>query len=324
MIPEISIIVPVYNVENYLSRCVDSILFQNFIDFELLLIDDGSVDSSGRICDEYSKADARITVFHTTNEGVSSARNLGLDNAKGKWITFVDSDDWITINYLEQMLNLGITNNVDAVFCNAFMAYENKIVPSIVYKEEQIFSGDEIFKMLLKRQYIRSEVWGKIIRRECVLKKYFKLGIKIGEDLLFLIEIFDNSNCKTFISTDLLYYYFQSNTSAMQSQSFIVDNKKFLLGYLDYKELHPHIGSNYFVENATFIVRTLKLILKKNVLTQSKDTLIMNLLKENFKVSSVNLSINERIYITTLFINPFLCFVILIIENVVRSIIPSR
>ena len=92
--PTISVIVPVYNAEKYLSRCMDSILVQTFTCFELLLVDDGSTDCSGRICDEYAKRDTRIRVIHKENGGVSSARNLGLDNAKGEWICFCDSDDF--------------------------------------------------------------------------------------------------------------------------------------------------------------------------------------------------------------------------------------
>ena len=94
-IPKISVIVPVYNVEQYLPRCIDSILNQTFTDFELLLIDDGSTDGSGAICDEYARKDSRIRVFHKENGGVSSARNLGLYNAKGKYIAFIDADDWV-------------------------------------------------------------------------------------------------------------------------------------------------------------------------------------------------------------------------------------
>lgn len=95
MNPLISIIVPIYNAESTLNRCIDSIINQSFDDWELLLIDDGSKDQSGKICDEYATKDSRIKVFHKENGGVSSARNLGLDNALGKWITFIDSDDKI-------------------------------------------------------------------------------------------------------------------------------------------------------------------------------------------------------------------------------------
>lgn len=100
----ISVIVPVYKVEKYLRRCVDSILAQTYTNFELLFIDDGSPDNSGKICDEYAARDPRVRVFHKPNGGVSSARNLGLDNARGEWIVFVDSDDWVTEDYLADLM----------------------------------------------------------------------------------------------------------------------------------------------------------------------------------------------------------------------------
>src|SRR5690606_22590995 len=101
IMPKVSVIIPVYNTENYLRECLDSILAQTFTDFEVLLINDGSTDSSGKICDEYAEKDSRIKVFHKENGGVSSARNLGLDNAKGEWICFVDSDDEILQDALQ-------------------------------------------------------------------------------------------------------------------------------------------------------------------------------------------------------------------------------
>lgn len=117
--PKVSIIVPVYNVEAYLHRCIDSILAQTFTDWELLLIDDGSPDRSGEICDEYALKDKRIRVFHKKNGGVSSARNFGLNNACGDWTTFVDSDDFLDRTSLSKMLDL--TNHYDSdLFCFKF------------------------------------------------------------------------------------------------------------------------------------------------------------------------------------------------------------
>ena len=103
--PKISVIVPVYNAEKYLRRCIDSILAQTFTDFELLLIDDGSTDSSGKICDEYAKKDRRIRVFHKENGGVSSARNVGLSHLRGNWVYFVDSDDYLSPQHLQNYVN---------------------------------------------------------------------------------------------------------------------------------------------------------------------------------------------------------------------------
>ena len=123
--PKISVIVPVYNVEKYLHKCIDSILVQTFTDFELLLIDDGSTDKSGDICDEYAVKDARVRVFHTENRGVSAARNHGLREASGDWICFVDSDDWVENCYLEYLYCVdGLDENnetVRQVFVGVFL-----------------------------------------------------------------------------------------------------------------------------------------------------------------------------------------------------------
>ena len=102
MKPVISVIIPVYNVEKYIRQCVDSVLEQSYKDFELILVDDGSPDNCPRICDEYARKDSRVHVIHQMNSGVSAARNKGIEHAKGEWISFIDSDDWVDIDYLEK------------------------------------------------------------------------------------------------------------------------------------------------------------------------------------------------------------------------------
>lgn len=123
--PQISIIIPIYNVERYLRQCIDSILAQTFTDFELLLIDDGSPDGCPAICDEYAGKDARIRVFHKQNGGVTSARNKGLDNAKGNWIIYIDGDDWIEPTYVEELYNAAINNEADIAICGFRFVYED-------------------------------------------------------------------------------------------------------------------------------------------------------------------------------------------------------
>lgn len=112
--PKVSVIIPVYNAEKYLRKCLDSVLAQSFADFEVLLINDGSTDGSGKICDDYAQKDARVKVFHKENGGVSSARNLGLDNATGDWIVFVDSDDYVEKNYFE-VINNNLSQEIDVL-----------------------------------------------------------------------------------------------------------------------------------------------------------------------------------------------------------------
>ena len=126
VMPKLSIIVPVYNSEKYLCRCVDSILAQTFTDFELLLIDDGSEDESGNICDEYVVKDSRVRAFHKNNGGVSSARNLGLNKAKGEWIAFIDSDDYVDVSYCYELLRKAQKNDTDIVTCDMFIVKGEK------------------------------------------------------------------------------------------------------------------------------------------------------------------------------------------------------
>lgn len=122
--PKVSVIVPVYKAEAYLYRCVDSLLVQTFTNFEILLIDDGSPDRSGEICDEYARKDTRVRVFHKENGGVSSARNLGLKYAQGEWIAFVDSDDWVESDFLEVFRILSV--DVDMIHCGLQLEQNRK------------------------------------------------------------------------------------------------------------------------------------------------------------------------------------------------------
>lgn len=125
----ISVIIPVYNSEKYLDSCIQSVLSQLDVEFEVLLINDGSTDKSGYICDQYAKQDPRIIVFHSENKGVSSARNLGLLYSRGEWVTFVDSDDTVAPNMLQSLLVAAMAENADIAYCDFNMVYSDKVEP---------------------------------------------------------------------------------------------------------------------------------------------------------------------------------------------------
>lgn len=209
--PKISIIVPVYNVELFLPRCIDSILNQSFVDFELLLIDDGSKDKSGEICDEYADKDDRIRVFHKENGGVSSARNVGLDNARGEWLSFIDGDDEITEGYFNIRQE---HNGIDVIikpYCvvnaEGHVNYHNNEL-NILAEREEIF-----------RYYVRQRnnaLWDKIIKRKTVRTKRFNPNVSIGEDFLFFLSVLPNVKSIAFDDTGS-YRYFLRQGSAMQS-----------------------------------------------------------------------------------------------------------
>ena len=166
--PKISVIVPVYNVQEYLTKCVDSILIQDFRDFELILIDDGSTDQSGLICENYLKMDGRVKVIHKENGGLSDARNVGLDCATGDFVTFIDSDDYIEYNYLERLYNESCNTDADVVICNFYRYYDNANLklPVIYKKSSGLYSSHDILKSLIPDNLIHSYLWNKLWKKD--------------------------------------------------------------------------------------------------------------------------------------------------------------
>ena len=204
--PLVSIIVPVYNAEKYLNRCVDSILSQAMTDFELLLIDDGSKDESGRICDEYAAKDARVRVFHKPNGGVSSARNLGLDNAKGKWITFVDADDRCSCNYLEHLLSK-VDDDTDLIISYAVIC-DSTGEKAEVYPEYRVNATNFERLFVDSDMHWHSSPWAKLYRASIIYENSLRFNemMHIGEDADFLFSFMLITD-KIYVSSDTDYYY---------------------------------------------------------------------------------------------------------------------
>ena len=240
----VSIIVPVYNTKQYLSRCIDSILSQSFTDFELLLIDDGSTDGSGIICDVYAEKDSRIRVFHKENGGVSSARNLGLKEAQGEWICFVDSDDELLPNGL-QIMSDGISNEVDMIMAGYYeFEGETLLMDTSKYGKDGIISRNDALLMIYPSSslvYMGYSV-AKLYRKNLVLRKKlsFDEHIKIKEDTLFVVEYLGGiQNEVCYISTPV-YKYVKSPVGAMGglSQSY---NRNYLTSFDAVVKMNRHV-----------------------------------------------------------------------------------
>ena len=200
--PKISVIVPVYNSEIYLRRCIESILSQTFGDFELLLIDDGSTDLSREICDDYFRSDNRIKVFHKLNEGISLTRQFGLDHAYGDYIQFVDSDDWIEQNMLELMYNQAVQESLDIVGCNFWeVNKDGKKEIKTYYTTKEHFLRDII-----------SGYWGvvwKILVKKDLYKKNkicFQEKINGGEDYVVCVKLLTMADSVRCVDKPLYYY----------------------------------------------------------------------------------------------------------------------
>lgn len=211
----ISIIVPIYNSELYLHKCIDSILNQSFHDWELLLVNDGSIDNSQLICEEYSKSDSRIRVFNKENGGVSSARNIGLKNISGEWVMFVDADDWLANECLELCLKEVRENDLDAV----------QFSHTIVYSD-----GSEVKKyktptpILHPNQYVENGVFnvcagGGLYKASIIIENSlnFPDHLKLGEDQIFVLNFMRNALRIRFLDKPM-YYYYQNDNSAVHNQ----------------------------------------------------------------------------------------------------------
>lgn len=162
-IPKISVICPVYKAEKYLHRCVDSILAQTFTDFELLLIDDGSPDRSGEICDEYAAKDSRVRVFHKENGGVSSARQCGIDNMTGEYSIHSDPDDWVEPTMLEELYKKAKEDNADMVICDYYL--EGKHKTKYIKQEPTSLESEQVLRDLFQR--LHGSLCNKLIRSAC-------------------------------------------------------------------------------------------------------------------------------------------------------------
>ena len=212
--PQISVIVPVYKAEAYLHRCIDSLLAQTFSDFELLLIDDGSPDLSGRICDEYAAQDTRIKVIHKQNGGVGSARQCGLDNATGEYTIHTDPDDWVEPNMLETLYQKAVSENADIVICDYVLEYANQSV----LQSFNLANTDSHFLLNeLVKGKLHGGLWNKLVRRSIIINNNinFTPGLNICEDLIFCIKLMQANVRVCYVKEALYHYDKHSNPNAL-------------------------------------------------------------------------------------------------------------
>lgn len=233
----ISVIVPVYQVENYLNQCIESIIDQTYTNLEIILIDDGSKDNCPQICDEWSIKDKRITVIHKKNGGLSDARNVGLDIAKGKYIAFIDSDDWVDSRYIELLYSSLINSEADISACSIQKVYDaDSVDPYNLNPQLQLATPKEAIKDILYDRRFKTVAWNKLYSEEILAGERFLVG-KIHEDEFFSYKVFDKTKKLVFIDAPL-YKYRQRSGSIMSSPS---------LKHLD--SLDAYLNRIKFLEN---------------------------------------------------------------------------
>lgn len=211
--PLVSVIIPVYKVEPYLRKCLDSIVCQSYTNLEVILVDDGSPDDCPQICDEYAIKDNRVIVLHKENGGLSDARNAGLDICKGEYISFIDSDDWVNEKYIEYLLQLSLNEDADIAICNFKDAYNDECNlnhPS--FEKHSVFNSSELLYHLCKAD-LRGimPTWGKIYSRNCFAQIRFPKG-KLYEDARTNYKIYSTIKKACYTNVELYFYRIRNDS----------------------------------------------------------------------------------------------------------------
>lgn len=269
--PLISVIVPVYNAEEFLPRCINSILAQTFTDFELLLIDDGSTDNSRKICQEYAKNDNRIRVFHKENGGVSSARNVGIDNAQGEWICFCDADDEL----MHKMLKNIATCNKDCdfiLFDSYGINYKGyKTILPMDLQHGYVDCNELTKKMLVYK--VQTSPWARAFKLGKISTLRYNTNLKIGEDLLFNLEYIHNlgENAVIYYNPEITYIYNYVQTSVIHNKTILRTEYKKLSSVINFY-VKTNYGSRYNQELAYFeLINLLQSICASRQIPNKKD-----------------------------------------------------
>lgn len=294
--PLISIIVPIYNVEEYLGKCVNSLLGQTIRDIEIILVNDGSTDSCAQICDAYASKDSRIKVIHKKNGGLSDARNSGIKIAKGKYIAFLDSDDWVELNCYEYLYNLIEEQNADIVQCDYVKVYKSE--DKIVFNKEVKFAeytGEEALNLLYGEQYPKTiVVWNKLYKKKIFDKIIFPKGF-VHEDEFVTYKALHQAG--KVIDSNLPLVGYRQREGSIMNKEFNVKRLDVLQAYIERREYFYNEGLIELVKktdaNICSILKNLY-IKTYNSSIDNREEIIAKL-KENIKRRYVQFLFNNHI-----------------------------
>lgn len=293
----ISIIVPIYNVEDYLSQCVESILQQTYTPLEIILIDDGSIDSSGNICDDLSKKDKRIKVIHQKNKGLSGARNTGIEHSNGEYISFIDSDDFVEPDFIEFLYNNLINNDVEISACGMCDFYNNDYVINKHFKNiKKKYNMEQSHIYLNVLGYFDVAACNKLYKKDLFSDLRFPLG-KTCEDWRVMYKLIDKINFLYYDST-VKYYYRQRKNSITKSNKIRYDG---IEAANDAIEFYKIKGYNFALPYAYQSLLIAQLGVYNNYLRLGKELDCQKIYKAsleiNKKLTYRKLKINKKIQI---------------------------
>lgn len=251
----VSIIVPIYNVEKYLEKCVKSIIQQSYINIEIILVDDGSTDSSAAMCDFLSEANKRIIVIHKTNGGLSDARNVGIKAAKGDYLMFVDSDDYIELNMIDELVQYALNNRLDVLEFNGIREYnthKDLMHKGGMNKVCEVMNGQNYMLSCIKHDIFTAAAWLKFIKRELIINNglYFKVG-RIHEDEIWSPQLMLKAQRVKYL--DKTYYHYVMRMGSITHNK---DCDKNVIAYLnncyELKQIYKDSNLSFRVKNGLF------------------------------------------------------------------------
>ncbi len=243
----VSVIIPVYNVESYVERCVKSIIAQSYTNIEIILVDDGSTDHSGDICDRLHKDDKRIIVIHQDNKGLAGARNTGIDKARGEYICFVDSDDYVHPDYVKYLLGICIDNDCEIGICGYYSTEGIETFHEVDWnKKAAVYSKKQIFDSFYSDMHVPIVVaWNKIYKKSCIGDIRYSEGIIHEDEATTFIYLYNAR--KIAYSQEVLYYYFNRDDS-ITGQNYSERNLDILYAYKKRMDFYKEHGETEFFE----------------------------------------------------------------------------
>lgn len=280
--PKISVILPVYKVERFLRKCMDSLVSQTYRNLEIILVDDGSPDRSGAICDDYAGRDSRIRVIHCANEGVSAARNKGVRAATGEYITFVDPDDWVEPTLYQELIEAAVKYGTDMTMCSHSIEKHGRSYPKSNSPETFIWDKKQIMAELAREGRLKNCVWDKLFKASVAKQIEFPTGFSLLEDVAYITAIIPHINSCVFVDKPL-YHYVRHSSSALNTKNprGLIKAHDALAGRLEFFQKHYPGGAEFHYKMmAGWSINILKALLADRTLdTVTKLAFLENLEK---------------------------------------------
>lgn len=232
----VSVIIPVYNVETYIKQCLESVIHQTYQELDIIIVDDGSIDMSGVICRQYASCDKRVRIIKQSNAGLSAARNTGLQNARGEYIVFVDSDDWLDVDMVRRMVEALEKRKADIAVCGFAVVKKRKTTYCNVH-EEKLLTSEAALRLLCKDEQIKNYAWGKLYRKKIFETLRFEIGKKF-EDIYIMYQCFEQAT-KIVVIPDIGCYYRIRRNSISQQHSAETGEQRCLAHIARYEHFDP-------------------------------------------------------------------------------------